>query len=106
VNLAAQTGAAPAALASPGLMIGGALMAWAVDYEVQKGEVSGKSIARKQIFEKSIFSGETHSGFVYFKGGDRRTLGNIERLMVRMTGKPSDRAIDLVVPIGIGAEPK
>lgn len=103
-HLAAQTGVAPPVLGSPALLLGGALVAWAVDYEVQKNEVSDKSIARKQISEKSLFSGETHSGFVYFKDKDKERLLNIDRLVVRMIEKPANRAIAVIVETKEGAD--
>ncbi len=90
---------APGAAAGLGIGLGGALFAWAVDHEVQKDEVSYKSIARKQIFEKTLFGGETHSGFVYFKDKDGSRLADLRTVVVRLVEKKTSRAIMLAVPI-------
>jgi len=103
-HLAAQTGVAPPVFGAPALLLGGAFVAWAVDYEVQKNEVSYKSISRKQISEKSLFGGETHSGFVYFKDKDKEKLRNIDRLVVRMIQKPENRALAVIVEIKENAD--
>lgn len=95
---------APQAVGGLAITVGGALLAWAVDYEIQKNEVSNKSIARKQISEKTVFSGETHSGFVYFRDKDQARLGNVEKLAVRMVEKSTGKLITVIVTIKEGAD--
>jgi hypothetical protein len=96
---------APGLAAGLGIGVGGALLAWAMDYEVQQNEVRHKSLARKQIFEKTFFTGETLSGFVYFKHQDPSRLADINNVVIRMVEKKTSRAITIAVPMRQGLSP-